>query len=1287
MAIRYDENGVPYDDGSFDYEALQQQEASQEQPIIVQEQQQAVPQEQQQEVPQEQQQVEEQAVQQYLQQEEGKQAEEILLQEEANQQAADQQAIDELTVVDNPNGSDLAPFDYLAQEDPYKNEPIDPTSESLLDPYKYETPDDAYNPFKEVSPEAEPYAPASGTSAISSSQFENARATPFRGGQDGTKGTPIRDRLFGRKGSYTESESPIYISESSPAIAVAQEQAPVQKLNSLSPVSPGEYDYTSLATQGPPPELKGSFPGISAAPVDVSAAPVDTNTATGLAALGDGVIKMPAGDANPNAPKIYSEGINDLSRILGNGPTDYKYGKQIDNLGRDVERKGQPLYRTPDGRMIAPENIGDAMLGLLRNPEFKPKQESTGLSFTPNTLIQEALISTRDGLRSDDSLIGQSWPIRSFDIIGDETLKNTKTLYPKDYVPAPLAQSIPQSLTYDQMVQRDRDGVLVSKPIDPNETPDQKSERLITTRLLREDQYKADLKAQKNDEYDSAAMQGKGRTPQEVAATNARVAQYEKELEQKAIANDPTSPSNTIQARVKAAMEAEKGVPNSAGISPMPPSDTVQARTKEAMAAAGTPAGKAEEKPYQMTPVELGTKLFADLKAANRFGTPEEAAKAQAAYDKALSAGLIKPVNEKTTYDDPESLLGEYFKTKDMTERRKIGDQILKSLLAPMTEGEKERQLAGEDIKRRVNYMTPIGKGVIGQEDAINRIAKEALLRLPGGEFVTTPKDSGINVNKPQASNSVSSLIPTPDGGFKVPYVDPDGQFNVKTIPPRGELKSLAQADTAIGLITQKMTEDANRIPIPNIKRILLDQVERTDKLNSGALDQLQNLTQAWSDSVRKDWSHSISNTRSGSSTDSVGSSREVGSATSFGSNNSSTQTGNSSTSGKGWSNSNGFSNTQGNSMDQRNSITNRNSQDSSNTKGASTTETVTSGGGTTKTQTESKETIDNRNAVMNMLNNTDQAKVSNMMQDYKNKLDQATSGHREILNAYTKQADILLANQGKEQANKELVPILTKNPIPDRNAMAALEPHNSASISRYIDHVTQSQPAVAKGWSQSVPDFYRAVDGKNNPANNSTPLIDTRFPIIQSILKGEIGSRIDDKNIGTNARKMVEAFGNLIPAEDVAAKAFEKDGYEEGLRKLGGKGKESSAITNFNSMKVLNAYDTLTNMMIPKTAMPDGSISPRKLIPPEEFVKQVTDTILNNPKGNSQLGPVAFEMMKTVPAYREYIQKYSDSQGLGWLWSNQSEIDKYNRLKALSDPVNHDAYIKDGGKKLQPRW
>ena len=652
-----------------------------------------------------------------------------------------------------------------------------------------------------------------------------------------------------------------------------------------------------------------------------------------------------------------------------------------------------------------------------------------------------------------------------------------------------------------------------------------------------------------------------------------------------------------------------------------------------------------------------------------------------------MASGLIKP-----THDDPESLLGRYFDTKDMTERRNISDQILKSLLAPLTEGEKERQLAGEDIKRRVNYMTPIGKGIIGNEDAINRIAKEALLRLPGGEFITTPKDSGINVNKPQASNpqasnSAPSLIPTPDGGFKAPYVDPDGRFNTQTIPPRSGLTSISQADRAIGLITQKMTEDANRIPLPNIRKILAGEAERTGTLNSGALDQLHNLTQAWSDSVRRDWSQSISNTRSGSSNNSVGSSSEKSSSFARGDNNSNTRTGSETQGGKGSSSSIGFSNSQGNSTDGKNSNTNRNSRDSSNTQGGSTTETVTSGGGTTKTQTESKETIDNRNAVMGMLSNLDQQKVSNMMQDYKNRIDQVTNGNKEIRSEYIKQADILLANQGKEQANKELVPILTKNPIPDRNAMAALEPHNSASIVKYIDHVTQSQPAVAKGWSQSVPAFYRAFDGNNNPATSATSLIDTRFPVIQSILKGEMGIREGDKNIGTEARKMIDAFGNLISVQDVASKAFEKDGYEEGLRKLGNNGKESSAITNFNSMKVLNAYDTLTNMMIPKVQMPDGSISPRKLIPPEEFVKQVTDIILNNPKGNSQLGPVAFEMMKKNQPYREYLQKYSDSQGQGWLWSSQADIDKYNRLKALSDPVNHDAYIKDGGKKLQPRW
>jgi hypothetical protein len=1279
MAIRYDENGVPYDDGSFDYEALQQQAAPQEQPIIVQEQQQAVPQEQQQEAPQEQQQVEqqqveEQAVQQYLQQEEEKQAEQILVQEEADQQAIDQQAMEE--------------------------ELVAPTSESILEPYKYED-------------------PVSEAEKVSTSEFENARRTPLRPGG----ATPVRDFLFGRKGRYTESESPIYVSEPSPSIAVAEEQAPIQKLNPLAPTSPGEYDYTPLGTQGPPPELKGSFPGISAATADVSATPVDASTPTGLAALGDGVIKMPAGDANLNAPKIYSENINDLERILGYGFQQDRIakgylpsGKPIDNLGRDVERAGQPLYRTPEGRMIAPENTGQRMLDIFKyNPELGAKRESTGLSFNPNTRIQNALIEERDGLKTNEQLRNETFPLTSMDIIGNEALKNTKTLYPKGYVPEPLSQSLPQSLTYDQMVQRDRDGVLVTRPIDPNETPDQKAEREITTRLLGEDQYKADLIAQKNDLDDRFAMQGKGRTPQEVAATNARVAQYEKEAEQKAIANDPTSPSNTIQARVKAAMAAEKGMSNPAGaapmpstvpaasatptaVTPMPSSDTVQSRMKEAMAAAGTPAAgtpavKADEKPYQMTPVEQAAKIMADLKTSQRLGTPEQQAAAREAYQKGVASGIIKPLNFDAAgaiKSDPQTLVNEYYNTKNPAEKKLIAGQIAESLLVPLSESDKEALKAGENVKRKFNFLPAVGlKGEqeLGNVD-INSIAQRHLQTLQGGAYITKPEDVGIAPAQPNNQGpSGSSLIPTPDGGFKVPYVDPDGKFNQQTIPPRSGLVSVAQADRAIGLITQKMTEDANRIPLPNIKRILAGEAERTDTLNSGALDKLQNLTQAWSDSVRKDWSHSISNTRSGSSTNSVGSSREVGIVTSIGSNNSSAQGGSQSQSGKGYSNSSNFSNTQGSSVDQRNSVVNRNSQDSSNTQGSSTTETVTSGGGTTKTQTESKETIDNRNAVMGMLSNLDQQKVSNMMQDYKNKIDQVTNGNKEIRSEYIKQADILLANQGKEQANKELVPILTQNPIPDRNAMAALEPHNSNSIVKYIEYVSQSQPAVAKGWSQAVPDFYTATDGHSNRANNATPLIDIRFPVIQSILKGEMGIREGVKDIGPESRKMIEAFSNLIPAQDVASKAFERDGYEEGLRKLGNNASESNAIRNFNSMKVLNAYDTLTNMMIPKTAMPDGSISPRKLIPPEEFVKQVTDLIVNNPKGNSHMGAVAFEMMKTNKPYREYLQKYSDSRGLGFLWSNQAEIDKYNRLKALSDPVNHDAYIKNGGMKLQPRW
>lgn len=196
-------------------------------------------------------------------------------------------------------------------------------------------------------------APASGTSTVSSSQFENARRTPFRRGQDGSRGqdgaidTPLRDRFFGRKGRYIQSEPTINADSVLPEISV----------DPLAPTSVGEYDYRPASIQGPPPELKGSFPGISVDPVDdgiptVKMIPANTGgllaAAVGGQAIGQsgaetgpardigrsnkvmivdnsvkydpGVIKMadlPREDMP--RPKIFTNEMNNPERILGYG--------------------------------------------------------------------------------------------------------------------------------------------------------------------------------------------------------------------------------------------------------------------------------------------------------------------------------------------------------------------------------------------------------------------------------------------------------------------------------------------------------------------------------------------------------------------------------------------------------------------------------------------------------------------------------------------------------------------------------------------------------------------------------------------------------------------------------------------------------------------------------------------------------------------------------------------------------------------------------------------------------
>lgn len=231
MTIRYDAEGNPYDDGEYDYS----QEASQE--VIVED------------VPQE------------------------VIVEDAPQTFStnafyDDRGIGGNPTVDNLSGSDLYSFDY--SPDSTASTPV------IDDPYKYEPIDaGAYNYTPDVI--EDPYTPSSGTSTVSTSQFENARRTPLRPGGP----TPVRDFLFGRKGRYTQSdpyEEQVAVPESvslrtslpadiaagpvpmaDPVANPMTEQLPmpteVQKIDPLAPTSIGEYDYRPATIQGPPSEL------------------------------------------------------------------------------------------------------------------------------------------------------------------------------------------------------------------------------------------------------------------------------------------------------------------------------------------------------------------------------------------------------------------------------------------------------------------------------------------------------------------------------------------------------------------------------------------------------------------------------------------------------------------------------------------------------------------------------------------------------------------------------------------------------------------------------------------------------------------------------------------------------------------------------------------------------------------------------------------------------------------------------------------------------------------------
>lgn len=336
MTIRYDENGNPYDDGVYDYEAAAATQAPQEpEPIVV-----------------------------YQQEDTSQNISPVIVDQPENFDTdngfSPPQDNPEIlnkyngSITDDFSGTSSIPMSFdlpdqsLVTDTPdyYSNEPID------LDGYDYGFGND-YS--------AEPVAPSSGETTTSTSNFENARRTPLRGGQDGSVRTPVRDFLFGRKGRF--SEQPSVYTEPTPSVDVAADSSPIsiQNANALAAADMSGYDYNLASKQDELPE-PSSNPVVK---------------------ISDGVVKMPAGDFNYNAPKIYFEGINDPKRIeFGDKPPQLigQSSGMIDKFGIDLPYKNSPLDRTPEGMAIIPKEHKfkgdyDPKYGNVFDPLVFPEME------------------------------------------------------------------------------------------------------------------------------------------------------------------------------------------------------------------------------------------------------------------------------------------------------------------------------------------------------------------------------------------------------------------------------------------------------------------------------------------------------------------------------------------------------------------------------------------------------------------------------------------------------------------------------------------------------------------------------------------------------------------------------------------------------------------------------------------------------------------------------------------------------------------------------------------------
>ena len=1276
MAIRYDEEGNPYDDGSYDYS----EEAPQEEYVPEEE---YVPQEE------------------YVPEEDSGGGYDVGSSEGDYNYEQDIVAEDPI-YQEEPlyEGNDI----YI-QEDPYAAA-ADPVA--VADPVVNEDPYDSFKnsaALQEEPIQTEDPPPVSGAEKVSTSQYENLRATPLRGGQNGSVRTPVRDFLFGRKGRYTQSEPTVYASESSSPIAVVSEEpVPVRGLEALAPTEAGAYDYRPASIQGPPSELMRDpvvkmpagnpnpevptiftnrlndperimayqykmgmndipetttsidkfgreIPASGFFPVEGSAAPVTAKPAERIM-VSDGVIKMPAGDPNPNPPKIAIQ--KDASgRDFTADPFEYvdhpQYGtspkmtmKQfqekenppsgmIDKFGRDIPYKYSMLDRTPEGMAIIPkgnkfQGDSDPKYGRVFNPLVFPEMERT-------------LIQDRDN---------KSWGGDYANLINNGSIKNLEQYYAGmerlGFKPNEMRTVYPEG-----------------QPLPPKQTDlpqfDPKWDGSLRVTNPDGTVQGAPPAASKSVPVAAAAAGTMGESP---------AAPVSKEPAAPAV-SDPLAPVNSVEAKAKAALGATK------------------------------------DEPYQLTPKEFEQKIHADLKAAMRFGTKEDQDKATSAYYKALKDGKAQPIDDPDTNKrytesyrklNANDLTGRFYDTPDKVEKRLIADVILEKLLEPLTENQKEALRDGESVKRKVNYIE-MPKGIGGLFQHTNSIARGALSNKPGGVFITTPEDVGLggsplpaapiapaanapaavapapapvgaapagpsgqgSVTPRPAAKPTNSIMPVEGNKLVIPSIGADGQLKTDLIKSPDQIQTPAEANQAVAKISAKQAEDINNVPLPNIKKILRSLGGRQDALSDGQLNFLQNETNSWAESIKKEWSESQTNTKSGNNSVAQGRSNSFNTSVK---------------NSGGGSNSNGVDYT--------------NKTGSENSAGSSQTSQV--GGSTSSTKSGDITKVDNRANVMGMLNENEKIQVSNMMTKYADDVATVSRNHKAMLAPYLNRQAALSGRAGDYRKDTEnLFKVAT---IPE-NFAAAVDPTNASNLKDFLNHINTKQAPVVDAWNKAVPYLYLATDNNGMKDTGKTPLANLSFPHVRNVIDGALGQADTPlQNLGLDATGLVDSMRNNVGPLDLARENLRADGSYDGLNamKAGGSTASSKSVQAYNNARILNGLDVLTTIAtMPSTRNPDGTMGPKQLIPFDKFVLTASKMIHDNPANNNHLGPVAIEFIKSVPEYRSRLEEISNKKGRGYLYGHvESELAVFNKLNAMADPANFFDWYNGRTSKLIPR-